>query len=143
MNAIDTASGHLPPKAGFSYEIGDSCLAFYSGGITNSVWVARGCSGAPVGVSNIAVPVKYELAQNYPNPFNPSTSIRYSVPVKGFVRLTIYNILGKEMAVLVNDVKEAGNYIIDFNASDLPGGAYFYKLSAGDFTAVRKMVLVK
>ena len=87
--------------------------------------------------------MKYELTQNYPNPFNPTTSIQYAISSKQFVTLKVYNLLGKEVATLVNENKEAGNYMVNFDASILPSGVYIYKLQAGDFVQTRKMTLVK
>jgi len=89
------------------------------------------------------IPGTYLLSQNYPNPFNPSTSINYSMPKAGFVSLKVYDILGREVANLVNQYKQAGNYIVDFNASAFTSGMYFYKLEVNDFVSVKKMVLVK
>jgi hypothetical protein len=89
------------------------------------------------------VPSEYKLSQNYPNPFNPSTSIKFSIPKSGFVSLKIYDVLGREVADLVNQVKSEGTYIVDFDASKFTTGMYFYKLEVNDFVAVKKMVLVK
>ncbi len=91
----------------------------------------------------ISPPLIFDLEQNYPNPFNPSTKISYSVPKSGYVSLKVYNALGQEVAALVNGIKEAGNHKIDFNASNLNSGIYFYKLEAGDITQVKKMTLIK
>jgi len=89
----------------------------------------------------------YALQQNYPNPFNPSTVINYSIPVAGQVNLKIYNLLGSEVAVLVDDYKEAGNYSVEFSTEDLKNslgsGVYIYTLKAGSFTQTRKMVVLK
>jgi carboxypeptidase T len=89
----------------------------------------------------------YALEQNYPNPFNPSTVINYSIPVDGNVELTVYNILGSEVAVLVNEYQEAGNYSVEFSTEDvknsLGSGVYIYKLKSGSFTQTRKMVVLK
>lgn len=85
----------------------------------------------------------YELAQNYPNPFNPMTTIRYQIPEGGFVSLKVYDVLGKEVATLVNGAKEAGSHWVSFNASGLASGVYFYRLQAGGFAETRKMMLVK
>lgn len=89
------------------------------------------------------IPNKYSLSQNYPNPFNPTTKITYDLPKPGFVSLKIYDVLGKEVANLVNEVRNAGSYIIDFNASHLSSGVYYYRIQAGEFMQVKKMVLVK
>ncbi|MCU0407258.1 MAG: immune inhibitor A [Ignavibacteriaceae bacterium] len=89
----------------------------------------------------------YALEQNYPNPFNPSTVINYSIPAAGQVNLTVYNLLGSEVTVLVNEYKEAGNYSIEFSTEDLKNslgsGVYIYTLKAGSFTQTRKMVVIK
>ena len=85
----------------------------------------------------------YELSQNYPNPFNPSTTIRYSVPERSNVVLKIYDILGSEVSTLVNEDKDAGIYSVNFNASHLASGIYFYRLHAGSFVETKKMILMK
>lgn len=90
-----------------------------------------------------AVPQTYQLAQNYPNPFNPATNIRYSIPEKSMVTLKVYDVLGREVATLVNGVQEAGSYVADFNASNLANGTYLYTLTAGNFTQTNKMMLLK
>ncbi len=85
----------------------------------------------------------YELFQNYPNPFNPSTNIRYSVPERSSVVLKIYDILGSEVSTLVNEDKDAGIYTVNFNASQLASGIYFYRLTAGTFVETKKMILLR
>jgi hypothetical protein len=89
----------------------------------------------------------YALEQNYPNPFNPSTVINYSIPAAGQVNLKIYNLLGSEVAVLVDEYKEAGNYSVEFSTEDLKNslgsGVYIYTLKAGSFTQTKKMVVLK
>lgn len=92
---------------------------------------------------NIGLPSGYFVSQNYPNPFNPTTKIDYDVPVDGFVNITLYNLTGKEIAVLSNEFKTAGYHTIQFNASDLPSGVYFYRINAGDFSSTKKMQLIK
>ncbi len=86
---------------------------------------------------------KYELAQNYPNPFNPTTTIQFTIPKAGMVSLKVYNILGEEVATLINKEMNAGNQKINFDASYLSSGLYFYRISAGDFVGVKKMMLLK
>ena len=88
-------------------------------------------------------PKDYKLSPNYPNPFNPSTQISYSLPSATNVKLIVYNTSGQIVKVLENGFKNAGNYSINFNASDLPSGIYFYKLEAGQFSQVKKMMLLK
>ncbi|MCO6449139.1 MAG: T9SS type A sorting domain-containing protein, partial [Ignavibacterium album] len=78
-----------------------------------------------------------------PNPFNPSTIIKYSLKDEGRVSLKIFNSLGEEVRTLVNEIKPAGNYNFEFNASELPSGIYFYQLQAGSFIATKKMVVIK
>ena len=90
-----------------------------------------------------ARPTVYELAQNFPNPFNPSTTIRYQLPNDGIVTLKIYDILGSEVATLVNEEKAAGRYEVNFNASSLASGVYIYKIQAGGFINSKKMILLK
>ncbi|MBS1516204.1 MAG: T9SS type A sorting domain-containing protein [Bacteroidetes bacterium] len=87
----------------------------------------------------------YSLSQNYPNPFNPSTSIKFNVPVSGFTSLKVYDILGNEVATLVNQNVQQGEYSVQFNTSELnlSSGVYFYKLTSGNFTDVKKMSLIK
>jgi hypothetical protein len=85
----------------------------------------------------------YYLHQNYPNPFNPSTSISYSISERAFVTLKVYDVLGNEIAILVNEEKTIGNYKVDFDASGLPSGIYFYRLQAGSFVETKKMVLMR
>ncbi len=94
-------------------------------------------------VENIPTPVSFDLSQNYPNPFNPATTINYDLPVKSFVTLKIYDLLGREVASLVNENQQASHYSIKFNASKLSSGIYLYKLKAGDFVQTRKMMLLK
>jgi hypothetical protein len=84
----------------------------------------------------------YCLTNNYPNPFNPSTTIKYELPKTSFVKIIIYDILGREIEKLVNEEKAVGKYEVNFDASDLPSGIYFYKMQAGDFIETRKMVLL-
>ena len=85
----------------------------------------------------------YALDQNYPNPFNPSTKISYSIKEEGLVTLKVYDVLGNEIATLVNENKPAANYEVQFNASQLPSGMYIYKIQAGSFSDVKKMILTK
>ncbi len=86
---------------------------------------------------------KNSLAQNYPNPFNPSTTIKYSIPKNSLVTLKVYDVLGRKVKTLVNEYKAAGDYDADFDASHLASGIYFYRITAGKYTAVRKMQLLK
>jgi subtilisin family serine protease/subtilisin-like proprotein convertase family protein len=95
------------------------------------------------GIGTVEIPNYFSLAQNYPNPFNPNTSIKFSVPSAELVTLKVYDVLGKEVAVLVNEMKQPGFHTVDFNASNLASGIYFYRIDAGEFTSVKRMILVK
>ena len=88
-------------------------------------------------------PTSFLLYQNYPNPFNPSTTIKYSVPNQSIVSLKLFDVLGSEIKTIVNEEKPIGNYEVNFDASNLPSGVYFYRLQAGDFVETKKMVLLK
>lgn len=120
----------------------------------NSGYMYLGTAGGTHGLLRTSVPVsvdnenknivtKFSLEQNYPNPFNPNTMINFAIPQKGFVQLKVYDILGKEVAVLVNEEKNIGNYEINFDASYLSSGVYFYKMQVGYFAETRKMVLLR
>ena len=112
---------------------------------SNSVntYVNGGIPQKIVGEHPVRPAIEYTLDQNYPNPFNPSTKISYSIKEEGLVTLKVYDVLGKELATLVNENKPEGNYEVDFNASQLPSGMYIYKLQAGSFSEVKKMLLTK
>ncbi len=92
---------------------------------------------------NVAPPLAFGLDQNYPNPFNPNTNIKFSLSESGNVKLTVYNTLGEEVALLINGYKDAGSYEMNFNASNLPSGTYIYKLEAPGFIQAKKMILMK
>ncbi|MBK8981614.1 MAG: VCBS repeat-containing protein [Ignavibacteria bacterium] len=94
-------------------------------------------------VVSIGVPDKYDLSQNYPNPFNPVTAINYDLPIDGIVTIKVFDILGREMKTLTNEMKNAGYYKLTFNVSDLSSSAYFYRITAGDVVAVKKFVVLK
>ena len=113
-----------------------------------SITVARDSSYFTAVEDEPEIVLSYSLSQNYPNPFNPTTKIKYSIPSVETeyipsVQLKIYDLLGKEVTTLVNEKKQPGNYEVEFNASSLPSGVYFYKLSAGNFTETKKLVLLK
>ena len=88
-------------------------------------------------------PSKFNLDQNYPNPFNPSTAISYQLSAFGHVTLKVYDVLGNEIKTLVNEYKPAGKYTINFDASKLASGVYFYRLQAGNYIDVKKLMLLK
>jgi len=92
---------------------------------------------------NTGIPTKYSLDQNYPNPFNPVTKIKFSIPAEENVSLKVFNVLGQEVAILVNKQMKAGSYSFDWNASNLSSGVYFYRIEAGSFNLTKKMLLLK
>ena len=111
-----------------------------------------GRSDIKVSLTNITIPVqeisaelptKYDLAQNYPNPFNPVTAIRYAILRNGYVRLIVFDALGKEIETLVNEKQTAGTYEATWNASQFPSGVYFCKLQSVDFTDTQKLIPLK
>jgi glucuronoarabinoxylan endo-1,4-beta-xylanase len=89
------------------------------------------------------LPRGFAHPQNYPNPFNPTTAISYQLPVASEVSLKVYDLLGREVATLLNERRNAGVHRINFNATNLSSGTYFYRLQAGTFTQTKKMILVK
>jgi hypothetical protein len=99
---------------------------------------------------DVTGPTQFSLEQNYPNPFNPTTKIRYQIPASlnpsqggTLVQLIVYDVLGNEIATLVNEEKTAGNYELEFDATGLPSGVYFYQLNAGNYIETKKMLLMK
>jgi photosystem II stability/assembly factor-like uncharacterized protein len=92
---------------------------------------------------NNEIPSEFKLYQNFPNPFNPSTNMLFELPKSSFVQLIVYDLLGRETEKLVSQELKAGTYKVDWNASNYPGGTYFYKLTAGGFVETKKMILVK
>jgi len=100
-------------------------------------------SSAGVEGCELVQPLTFSLNQNYPNPFNPSTQITYSVPKATDVTLNIYDVLGQEIALLVNERKQPGDYNVAWNAEGVPSGVYFYKIVAGEFIETKKMVVVR
>jgi photosystem II stability/assembly factor-like uncharacterized protein len=119
--------------------------------VSNTLAYAVGTSGTILkcevitgGIEEESVsPKEFTLSQNYPNPFNPVTNIIFRIADFGFVSLRIYDLLGNEVATLLNEEKPAGNYELQFDASNLSSGVYLYRLSAGNFTEIKKMVLLK
>lgn len=89
------------------------------------------------------IPLKYDLSQNYPNPFNPTTTIRYGLPQRSGVTLSVFNNLGQKISTLVNGTQAAGNHEVRFDGSNLASGVYFYRLEAGSFVQTRKLLLLR
>lgn len=93
--------------------------------------------------NTVVLPKDYKLSQNYPNPFNPGTNIRFTIPQQGLVTLKVYDILGKEIATLVNEVRSAGTYVVRFDGARLASGVYFYRIESGNFISTKKLILLK
>jgi hypothetical protein len=89
------------------------------------------------------LPNEFALFQNYPNPFNPTTLIRYLLPVQGYVTLKVYNVLGREVEMLVSENQSAGTHSVNFNAKGLSSGVYLYRLSSGSFQSTKKLIIMK
>lgn len=143
-------------KQGFTYDGNNNCIESLLQNWDFYNWVnERKDSYAYVPVTEVNEDLSfinsYSLSNNYPNPFNPSTSIKYAVSSRQFVKLKVYDLLGNEVETLVNEEKSAGKYEINWNAANLPSGVYFYRLQAGDlstssgrsFVQTRKMILLK
>jgi len=134
----------------YYYDISDSIgVVKWIGGLSHAylVWaiINNDTIGKVSDIFNTFDPVSLHInvSQNYPNPFNPLTTIEFSLPKSEFVTLIIYNILGEEVTTLVNDKLQAGNHTYQFDGSDLASGVYLYRIEAGEFQQVRKMVLIK
>ena len=128
-----------------NYGTPSSCPVIYAG--QDSHIMNTGININPVigipHVPNNTIPANYSLEQNYPNPFNPSTDITFSIAKAGLVQLTVYDILGREIDVLAKQSYQPGKYTVSFDASRLASGVYFYTLRVNDFTATKKMMLIK
>jgi len=111
--------------------------------VTNGLFVIKLDFLTEVRNNSQTIPEKFELEQNYPNPFNPETNVGFGISHPGLVSLKVYDALGKEVAVLVNEIKSAGRYNVAFDGSDLPSGIYFYKLETETFSNAKKMILLK
>jgi len=124
---------------------GNSTSEFIAGCRDGRLVCFSGGQNVPVGINVVSteIPAKYDLKQNYPNPFNPTTNIKFAVPHNEFVSIKVYDVLGKEVETLLNENKQAGTYEVNFNASSLSSGVYFYKMTAGSFVSIKRMVVVK
>jgi hypothetical protein len=139
-NGSDKAKSIALDNLGNVYVTGSS-----GGSGTSDDFATIKYSQSPTSIDQIKydLPEKYSLNQNFPNPFNPSTNISYQLPFSGQVALKIYDVLGKEVATLVNEEKPAGSYQVNWNASNLSSGIYFYRLHTGSFVETKKMILLK
>jgi hypothetical protein len=151
--SILTPGAYVSGKGRMSSAInssGMSMLAFQdnrndAGGMYAQNINFNGTFGGPTGIINLngLTPEKYSLSQNYPNPFNPATKIKFEIAKNSLVSIKIFDLLGREVKNLVNDNLTAGSYEVTFNASEFSSGVYFYKMVSGDFSQIKKMMLLK
>ncbi len=142
VSNVQTDTNWRKPRAGYLNGGGDDCITVWSSYPLNGTFDSRLCTST-VGINNNQTPVQYSLLQNYPNPFNPSTTIKFTLPKTSDVNLVVYDAAGKVIAEMINKRLEPGSYNFDFDGSKLASGVYFYKLEAGEFSEVKKMVLIK
>jgi len=139
---IDQTPGDYDPRGFKSVDMVNDSLGFLVG--NNGGFYRTNTGGiSDVQQDDTGINNQFSLSQNYPNPFNPTTTIKFSIPSDNQVSLKVYNVLGKEVASLLNDYISAGFYTADFNASNLSSGIYFYQIKAGSFTATKKMTMIK
>ncbi len=153
MSTVNQGSGIFTPIAGqwatkiISLPVGTNKVRFTAkSAYGNNLFIDDITSGTLTGTSGNPIsllPEKYEMSQNYPNPFNPTTKINFSLPKQGFVTLKVYDVIGKLVTELVSEVKPAGVYAVDFNASALASGIYFYRIESLDFVETKRMMLIK
>jgi hypothetical protein len=117
----------------------------FAGALGNTVRNLGSCAPTRIAEENRTAPEAFALLQNYPNPFNPSTRIGFSIPVGtyGHTSLRVYDVLGREVATLVNEVKQPGSYEVTFDAEGLAGGVYLYRLTSGSFTETKRLMLLR
>ncbi len=143
VNNTPSSAVYVPVFGIYHSESGKSSVTAFAGsGGLNAYFDGEGLT---TGVSTISgeVPSGYKLEQNYPNPFNPSTNIKFSVPKSGNVKLSVFDITGKLVSVVVNSTLAAGSYSADFDASSLSSGVYFYRIESGEYVSTKKMTLIK
>jgi hypothetical protein len=151
LQVVDISNPATPTLAGWYQPSGVFALGVES--FNGFVYISDGLGGIQIYRNLLVTPVSVEpdeivvtdfkLEQNYPNPFNPSTTIKYSIPEDGFVKLAVYNLLGEEVASLVNNEQKVGRYEVVFDASRLASGVYMYRLESKNFRSIKKMLLVK
>lgn len=136
----DTSFGSIRPC---KKNVADDCVAIWRGLATAFTYCSYNCTSTVGVVNNNQTPTAFDLSQNYPNPFNPETNIKFAIPVSGMVKLVVYDVTGREAGILLSEQMNAGTYSVNFDASQLSSGIYFYTLTAGDFTQTKKMMLIK
>lgn len=135
-----------PKMSSITYRVSGGNINYYAGLFENSLNGAKVYKmSVPIGIQQISneIPNNYLFSQNYPNPFNPMTKIKFSIPKSSNVNVTVFDVLGRHIATLVNEKLKAGTYETQWNAINIPGGAYFYRIEADDFTETKKIILVK
>ena len=152
MSTISSTSSFTPTAGqwksrAFLMPAGTNKVHFYAkSDFGNNLYIDNICQSTTttsVTPISITIPNKYSLSQNYPNPFNPVTKISFAIPKQSMTTLKIFDVLGREVMSLVNEVKQPGEYIVDFDGTNLSSGIYFYKLEAGTFSDVKRMMLIK
>jgi hypothetical protein len=146
-----TQGDTLPPDPTHPGEYLNSVFRLYKYPVTYAAFTGRTLFPGnyiekyPTSVENglNQVPSSFELFQNYPNPFNPSTVIRFLIGMDSYTSLRVFDVLGREVAILVNEKKPAGPYYVQWNTEGVPNGVYFYQLQAGSFSQTKKMLLLK
>ena len=130
-------------KASFTFDVNRDAPINKKDTIDFMITDANGLMMTKTFIFSYVGPKEFKLEQNYPNPFNPSTVISYQLPVVSNITLKVYDILGSEVITLVNEQQEPGYYEVQFNAANIASGMYVYRLQAGDFISVKKMLLIK
>jgi hypothetical protein len=153
MSTLASTSQYTPTSAAdwksraFVLPVGTNKVRFRAkSAFGNNLYIDNTCLSNPItGVTPITleIPAVYSLSQNYPNPFNPVTKINFALPKQGFVTLKIFDVLGREVKTLVNEVKTAGKFSVDFNASEFASGVYFYRMESNGFSDIKRMMLIK
>jgi hypothetical protein len=144
VNNIPAGLGFGRVRAGYRVTASDSCLSVWSRNDGGSMYCTYGCENfTGIEPSGGIIPQTFSLSQNYPNPFNPVTNIKFSIPNASFVRILVYDISGREVARLLDKQMTAGNFTVDFDASNFASGVYFYRMEADGFSEVKKMMIVK
>ena len=143
--ALDVSENILNEKSTIGIGLKDSSYFTFNfpAKVKNNIFPFLTNENFMTGITGTELPISYSLSQNYPNPFNPTTLINYSLPKSGFAQLKVYDMLGREVATLVNKEQSTGNYKIELNASHLTSGIYFYRLQSGSFTETKKFILLR
>jgi hypothetical protein len=149
LRIIDVSTPSSPVEVGFfdtgfqAFGVAVSGSYAYVADWADGMYIIQNDLLVGINEESSHLPENFLLAQNFPNPFNPTTTINYQIPEFSFVSLKVYDVLGSEIRTLVNEEKQSGIYNVEFDATKLTSGIYFYRLQAGDYVATKKMVLMK